>query len=272
MLYALVKGTNFAKACQEGSAGVVHSVFERAINLKLPQGQLLTVLYQDIDIMEAVCTVAFKDKPLNTLAKVGDKVVFTPKVMYVTSIPVVVGIDKAATWQSLTGWEGINKLSYKEIILKCNEINSFLDRHDSGKMLWPAGIKLFKAEEYIGLGEGLTPAGDDFLAGMLYGMWFLQQLYHKRAPFLAETLKKVSKNIHKTGEISRHFLKYAINNKPGFNTENFLLAIFNKNERQLTKALYKKLHYGASSGLDELKGCLFGLKETAVAWEEELCT
>lgn len=114
-------------------------------------------------------------------------------------------------------------------------------------------------EKLIGLGFGLTPAGDDFILGMLAASTLLKDYYAAGSlDFLHESLQKTVPNLlDKTNFISAGYLKYAIE---GCFSETLISLTAQLVSEKLTsdnKNLTKLLQYGASSGLDILGGLLF---------------
>ncbi|MCX6349977.1 MAG: DUF2877 domain-containing protein, partial [Candidatus Aureabacteria bacterium] len=60
----------------------------------------------------------------------------------------------------------------------------------------------------LGLGDGLTPAADDFLTGALAAAWWLKEA--RSSEFLREeSAKLIARHADKTTPISRHFLSAA---------------------------------------------------------------
>ena len=103
----------------------------------------------------------------------------------------------------------------------------------------------------IGLGPGLTPAGDDFLAGCLAG---LQAMQDPRAGLLAAALRQA---YARTTTVSRQFLSWAIDRQYG----EPIRALFAAAERgvPLQVPLSDLLAVGASSGSDTAAGIWVGL-------------
>jgi hypothetical protein len=273
MFSAVLKGKDFASACKNGAHGKIHSIFERAINIQTDgEDQLLTILCEDVDIMPSACIVDAHCGSWENLASPGDKAILASDIMYINCLPCVGEISIAALWESLSddNIRAMRKPSYSKILEICREIEAYLNKSgknaisDISSILIDTPIDVFDPVDFIGLGSGLTPAGDDFLAGILFGAQFFEILYDKSCPRLPKIRDAVSKNFHRTGTISRHFLRYAIEGKWGRNTENFLIALVKSalDERnELYTAMNKKLSYGASSGEDEMRGCLYGIRE-----------
>ena len=264
----MIIGKDFARACETGKTGVVHSVFERTANIRADG--LLTILCDDMDVMPSCLIV--KDALPGTWAKhmnIGDKVIFTPETLYVNNAPIVGRINYAKRWNRLTDAK-INRLqkpSKKLLLQNLRTTEAYLNN------LFEPTIKIPNAESFnpldiIGLGSGLTPAGDDFLAGMLFSMIFMEKLYGVKNPRLPALIDSTRRNLHMTGEISRHFLNYALEGEWGQNTENFLVALARDSDENLKVAIDKKLTFGASSGADELAGCLFAAREYVITSQD----
>ena len=266
MFNALKIGQDFWQACSLGASGKVHSVFERAINIEVSEdGRLLTLLCEDGDIMPANCTTCTPDGLWKSFAKVGDKVLFTPDIVYIDNIARINRIANAEPWKQLSAEAiaAIGKPAYTDILALGNVVEKYLTKKAGKDCLSPNyALALLNPLNFIGLGAGLTPAGDDFLAGMLHSLHFMEKLYGKRPCYLLENTQIIAENLHRTGTISRHFLRYALNGEWGQSTENFFVSLVKGKQKELYDAVDVKLSYGASSGADELRGCLFAIKET----------
>jgi hypothetical protein len=106
----------------------------------------------------------------------------------------------------------------------------------------------------IGRGLGLTPSGDDFLAGLLYCLHFI-----KCGHLLESVSKKVKNLLDKTTRLSRHFLKYALAGKWGQTEQDLLCALMTDEGGDLGRAADNMLAVGSSSGADELSGIAAGI-------------
>jgi len=264
MFHATTIGITFESACRYGTFGRAHSIFEKAMNIQISdEGQLLTILCEGADIMSAGCIVN-APSDVGERISVGDKVLMTPDVVYIEQIPFACYISSANIWDRLSAADisAIAKPSYRNLFETCKEVESYLNIFGKSEMtLRPLLHDELNPLDFIGLGYGLTPAGDDFLAGMLFGMYFLEDMYGKSCSYLSEMIDIISKNLHRTGTISKHFLRYALKGEWGRNTENFLIALAKGEKDELWDAVCAKMAYGASSGEDELRGCLFGIKK-----------
>ncbi|QOT00086.1 DUF2877 domain-containing protein [Brevibacterium sp. JNUCC-42] len=108
---------------------------------------------------------------------------------------------------------------------------------------------------WIGRGEGLTPSGDDMLAGMLAvdavtGMFTDTFRLH-----LSELVEKEAL----TTDISREYLKYALKRDFSSVVTGVLNALLQKDTDNLNERTKELLRVGHSSGLDTAFGILIGM-------------
>ena len=279
MFKAVLLGNDFANMCTTGCVGEVHSVFERAVNIQISDGRLFTVLCEGADIMPASCLATAPPAYWEKTLSIGDRAALTPNVVYVNNTPLAGGISSAGLWQRLANEEiyAIKKPSYTEMLVVCGKVRAYIDSNKSSR---GSLSELLPIEEqagqdplrFIGLGDGLTPAGDDFLAGVLYGKSFAERLYGKENPGLRRLADIIAENLHRTGTISRHFLRYAIKGEWGRCTENFLTALAAGESEELYRAVDAKMSYGASSGESELRGGLFGIESAVRGYGDSACS
>jgi len=114
-------------------------------------------------------------------------------------------------------------------------------------------------ERFVGWGEGLTPAGDDYLVGLCAALGALVQGDAARRAFLARVRRFVSAQCVRTTPISAHWL--ALASRGHFNAD--LLRALNalRTERDVhvaRDALDALMAVGATSGADALTGILSG--------------
>lgn len=116
------------------------------------------------------------------------------------------------------------------------------------------------AANLIGLGEGLTPSGDDFLAGLLAGLDAIpgdvRQAALRRA--LADV---VLANIDRTNPIAASGLRLAVQGQPGEALCGLREALLcPSSEPVLDAALARLLAFGATSGADMAEGLLAAIE------------
>ena len=160
-------------------------------------------------------------------------------------------------------------MTRKEIAVRCKQVELHIQENGMSKTDFPVmRLSDFDVTKLLGLGDGLTPSGDDFLAGMLFAMHFAQIVYGQKCVYLPAIIGTVLQNMTwRTNQISRHFLRYATEGLWGRATEQFMLALFGNDGDTLYSAAEKKMSYGATSGIDEMSGIMFGLCETIRLFE-----
>lgn len=111
----------------------------------------------------------------------------------------------------------------------------------------------------IGFGEGLTPAGDDILVG------FLAVLHrHRDTPGTTRALTglrdAVGRHIHRTTDISAHYLRLAVHDHIGEALDKLLDAVdADAPATVLAARTAEMVDLGATSGADTVRGVLAGL-------------
>ena len=114
----------------------------------------------------------------------------------------------------------------------------------------------------LGLGSGLTPSGDDFLAGFLLGLHFVEAVFQRPCGMRTRLSEAVNHSMRaQTNGISQHFLRLAIHGEWGRASENFMIALFQNDclNDEFCSIIDKKLSYGAASGMDELLGMMLAI-------------
>ncbi|MEG1491408.1 MAG: DUF2877 domain-containing protein [Oscillospiraceae bacterium] len=106
-----------------------------------------------------------------------------------------------------------------------------------------------KAADLLGLGEGLTPSGDDFLCGMLAATDMLGTKDAQLAR--ASLVRELRPSLSKTNDISAAFLDCAIN---GYFSNAVISLACGGNAQSVTNDFSK---IGHSSGADTLSGIIF---------------
>lgn len=119
-------------------------------------------------------------------------------------------------------------------------------------------IEIFSRQlsQFIGLGEGLTPSGDDFLVGLLWALWVGEA---DRLPGFDTFLYAVQSTLHKTNDISAQMLRFAIRKRF---TEPLISLARVSDPTDCAEAFKRIAAFGHTSGFDTLCGLLVGLKTT----------
>lgn len=102
-----------------------------------------------------------------------------------------------------------------------------------------------------GLGSGLTPAGDDFLSGVMLWSW----LAHPTPSSLCRALAEVA--IPHTTTLSAAFLRAAARGECSAPWHALLAALDEGENTKITTVVQEILAHGATSGADSLAGFLY---------------
>ena len=115
-----------------------------------------------------------------------------------------------------------------------------------------AGAMESVAHRLAGLGEGLTPAGDDFLAGLILWLW----LAHPKPTTLCHELAQIAAPL--TTILSAAMLRAAARGECNVGWHRLLSALSEaSSDEELACAAQGVLHHGATSGADTLAGFLW---------------
>jgi hypothetical protein len=108
------------------------------------------------------------------------------------------------------------------------------------------------ARQLIGLGPGLTPAGDDLLVGLLLVLYYVNHSALKPLrPIMAQAA---------TTRLSRAMLGWAAQGEAGEHVLLLLRDLFSLPEPQAFARLPQVLAHGATSGADLIAGIVLGLR------------
>ncbi len=120
--------------------------------------------------------------------------------------------------------------------------------------------------QLIGLGNGLTPCGDDILVGYLAGLWCTMRDFVVRRLFVSELSQAVIRLSGRTNDISRTYLHHAACGQVSSRLDTLARAISKpENPGQLLLAADSAMQSGHTSGMDAVTGLLLGL----ATWEGE---
>ena len=119
------------------------------------------------------------------------------------------------------------------------------------KSFWKRGLY-----ELLGLGGGLTPAGDDFILGVIFAMWIM--LPRTQSEDIFFSVRQLAEQ--RTNQLSAAYLRAAAKGEASFPWHSFFEAIISENANVLYRAVRSILHFGHTSGSDALTGfvCMMG--------------
>ena len=114
-----------------------------------------------------------------------------------------------------------------------------------------------------GCGFGLTPSGDDFIAGLLSGLYLKQEIFGKD---YSETRKKIYKASLGENLISNSYLTLAEKGLFTENFKNFIYSLIHEGKEKLNIYIRRMLNIGETSGADTLVGFCFAFKKAGEHW------
>jgi Protein of unknown function (DUF2877) len=244
-----------------GEAGQVHSVFSRAINVEWAGGRLLAV--HGPGPLLAPFAVAVDDASRLSTVCPGERIVWGAGARPAASL--------ALAWESTTTVDcsagdaggsgrgaaallpeppapGAPSLDSPLGVQARAELAEGISRGDGHRVVGAA-------RRLIGLGEGLTPAGDDCLVGAL------AVLHRARVPWLTgdESVgRAIAHATHgRTTAVGREFILHAVD---GLFSEVVLAVLRAASRDEAQRAAARLLGLGATSGADTLAGM-------RLAWE-----
>ena len=109
----------------------------------------------------------------------------------------------------------------------------------------------------LGTGYGLTPSGDDFVAGWAAGLRLLADLYQRDT---ADELALIARQIVTGNPISRNLLWCALRGRYVERVRNLLQAIIGGSRREVEQRAQEVLRIGETSGADFSTGLVASLK------------
>lgn len=109
--------------------------------------------------------------------------------------------------------------------------------------------------KWVGYGLGLTPAGDDFLVGIL----FVHRICNILSEEFLEELKKIIKEEKYTTDISTHYYISAFENCYNNALIDMYEALSTVDKKMMRRSIDKILEFGHTSGRDMMAGILVGL-------------
>ncbi|HHR5913640.1 TPA: DUF2877 domain-containing protein [Providencia alcalifaciens] len=263
--------------------GCIEQVFNKAINFSVNH-QLYTLLSSQIDNAPNSCRVINKDF-LSYKINVGDSV-------FILNNEIHIGENYMVSFLLCTRWkpptihfiaEKINDKDYLFFLeSKFNEIDSILNKRthslfnyqgnnlfylESSKKLNELRFSLINAlmnkqssevanivSQFIGLGIGLTPSGDDYLVGL---MAFLLLKNHPANSFYTSFYQGILHSKGNTTPISAITLEKALDQGYRENMHQLIQCLVDGRNENIYPKILEILNIGSSSGCD----MLFGIRD-----------
>ena len=173
----------------------------------------------------------------------------------------IIDVDNAKLWNPRPDWERLHA-KRADILDQIPSLRAsgngqskpqFSDSLASDNI--SVGTKL--ASKLAGLGQGLTPAGDDFIMGALYAVWII----HPRevASELADEIAKTAAPL--TTSLSAAWIGSAGRGEAGQVWHEFLDALMDGDEAKIQLRMENILAVGETSGADALTGFISVLNQ-----------
>ncbi len=248
MAQELELGVGALETLSVPGTGRVVGVYSKAAYLRLPAGLIALTSF---DVASGPGH-ARSEVPLDRL-RVDDKVVVTRSLLQAG--PVLLDLGGAPVWRgpvpTAAGLDSGRRLAL-ELLEKAPA--SALDHKvvESATPLLKQGDISRCAARLGGVGSGLTPAGDDFLAGILLTANI--RWGEAAAPKLIDSAAKVE-----TNDIARMFLHWAARGQSIEPVHRFLMSATEGDAEGGAEALRDLLGFGQSSGADVALGLKLGL-------------
>lgn len=265
----------------------VHSAFNTAVNLRLVRGNLLLtlVVLAEADLPQGIRLNTPRGFSFAGLHP-GDAFTCRGGILLCQAASLSIDLRQARRWKcnlaslavdmdnpaTLAAWQQVEALI--QLPLAHTRATDWSPAaanltHDSTRDLSGAARQTDAitaveiAADIIGLGPGLTPAGDDYLVGFMAGLWSSAGTKIERQQFLASLGKALIQQSGKTNDISRTYLVHAASGQVSSRLANLAEAIhLGENSERLNGIAEAAIQVGHTSGLEATAGLLAGL----VAW------
>lgn len=276
--------------------GQVHSIFRHAVNIRLEDGTLLTLVTPDEDDLPQGVRLSGPQNLnfLQTGIAPGQYITCTSGLLRWEAIPFQIDLSHAKRWRcDFNTFPQTQQVSCLQ-----KTLGVILDLLEEHSLVEPAGLhpgvitgiypnsesslnlragevicKLIEAARHchilsnstvqplIGLGPGLTPSGDDFLVGFLAGLWSGSVHHPLRRNFTHHLGRVICSSARgHTGEVSFSYLFHATQGQFSRRLFNLVYLLFTgASTGKVLRAALDVLSVGHTSGSDILIGLLAGL-------------
>lgn len=236
-------GLGAAEVLRAGGRGTVAAVFSKAAYLRLPGG------------LVALTTYEAPSGPVHARGRFDLARLAAGDVMTVDGSVAGVDLDGAQVWEGtlpapadLEAGAGVAL----DVLRRAppSALAAFAAQVARATRHLERGELAGAVEALTGLGPGLTPAGDDALAGI----FMIERIRRGRAPAEVEAAR--------TNDVAGAFLAWAARGQSVSPVHRFLTAAAGKDAAGATAALRSLLRYGQSSGADLALGLRLALAQS----------
>lgn len=271
--YERIKGLSYS--------GVIHSIFNHTVNLLVDETLLITIADESVafgpnSISVNGLNIATLHLSVNDSVNIKDEMLTINNKLIVNFQNVtIIDFDKIKhshdsslikekvnTVQKSEWYQSQQKNLYKHLLAEAVSAQ-LIENQQILKVAVAAKSTQQMIEalnNYIGLGIGLTPSGDDFLTGLA----FVASLENYPNERLKEALHTVLETVEKkTNVISESQYKMALQKEARYEVVQATQALLSDHAYDVVEQSIKSiLSIGSSSGFDLLQGILFGLQIT----------
>jgi len=258
-------------------------IFDQVINLINQDARVLSVV--SIGIGNGPFSLLVGEDNFQALVTIDSPVLIEQNALVVGDL--AIDLSQAAPWNPRPQWGALTqsqfqtlKRSVYDALLAASQVQNSSQVFDSTGGITPfrspfsraaalaveqirKGFRLadWKAvlqgtADLAGLGVGLTPAGDDFLVGMLHGLWA------RAAEQVGELCSAIAQTaIPRTSTLSGAWLEAASQGEAGQVWHTLIHATHDDRTDDVKKALVHILRTGETSGEDALSGFYFILNQ-----------
>ncbi len=255
-------------------AGTVHSVFRGAVNLMADRALITVAADSAGGLPNGVLVHGNVDYRAAGLA-VGMRAVLDTERVRIPAADLEIVTAHATPWSSRlpatdgARWSGRTMPAHGILRSAAGPLPGGLAMLPQGRRcLAEVGRSIARGDDagaalaartLIGLGPGLTPSGDDALAGFEAA---LRALGHPSAGFLVAALDDVDE---RTTAVSAAMLRHAVRGEFGERVHRLLEALLDGPRDALPTAIRHAVAWGATSGADGVSGVLAGLDAATTA-------
>lgn len=268
----------------------VHSIFKNVVNFEY-RGKLISI--QNSNVPKGPLSISIKETInfLDLPIKMEDVITVKKDVIYIGSISV--NIERPLIWDPSLKYYSLllcnnkkhtNKIKslvilngksggIKEEVLSIiagDSYKTYDDKNKSNvvKVLEEVYFDFYnknqidaaiKLSSLIGYGAGLTPAGDDFLVGVMSVLHHCKLSSIGISEFYEKLCSEILKNSYKTTMVSKTFLEEGTCARFSESFHKLYEAMWSVNSEELYKAVISMMSIGHSSGTDGLCGVLWAL-------------
>ena len=268
----------------------VHSVFRAAVNLRPPEGDLLTLLSAEADDMPRGVRLGSMEDFSSLGLVVGDMGVFAVDAIVLrpsgglsafrvdcaaarridSQSPPTLGGDRSRWGAGIALLDALQKraatdLRVAPLLLAAKPSGAMGERLTQAALDLGRSVKARRldamrgaAARLVGLGPGLTPAGDDFLCGFMYAGRCRAVARASRSRLLARFDKAVGGLLGRTTDISAAMLRGALAGRVSCALTALAEACAGVAGSDLEGAILRLAAVGHSSGLDAATGFFYG--------------